>query len=245
MKKLGHLILFFLAFQMEVRVKASEPVSVPDNCLGHSFPCSFKVSADKWSYEAGNLKLHAAAGTLLTEAVKSHEWRVIEGTLWVENAPSVKITTTSAESEASSGQYWVLVQKDRATYRNISANLVLTFKDHSKMEVPKGFEVWVGGVNSEAQVEHGMVEPIDLKKHLKSWYELYPGKREQFVSEVQDLKDQWADLTEQSGNMYKKIAERKMAALDEEKNREDGRKKQQSQERARIRAEFHKRVFEQ
>ena len=90
-----------------------------------------------------------------------------------------------------------------------------------------------------------MVEPIDLKQHLKSWYALYPGNREQFVSEVQDLKDQWADLVEQSGDIYKKVAERKMAALDDQKRQQLEIQKQKEENRLRIRAEFHKRVFEQ
>ncbi|MBC7371458.1 MAG: hypothetical protein H7326_07835 [Bdellovibrionaceae bacterium] len=245
MKRFLSVFLFIAAFQMEVRVRAEGPsVSVPDNCVGRSFPCSFKVDSDKWSYEASGVKLHATAKSMLTEVEKGREWNLIEGTLWLENAPSVKIKTFASEAEGSSGQYWVLVEKNRVVYRNISSKLILTFKDQSKIEVPKGFEVWVGGVNSEAAVEHGMVEPIDLKQHLKSWYQLYPGKRSQFISEVQDLKDQWADLIEKSGDMYKRIAERKMAALDDVKNQEVEKKKKQELERKRVRAEFHKRVFE-
>jgi hypothetical protein len=244
MKKVLKVLLFVAAFQMEVRVRASEPVSIPEDCLGKEVPCSVKVMTDKWSYVSGAIKMHAPANTILTETQKNKEWKLVEGTLWVENAPSLRIRTVTSEAEGSSGQYWVLAEKDRVVYRNISSKLVITFKDQSRIEVPRGFEVWVGSVNSEAQVEHGMVEPVNLKAHLKAWYELYPGQRAQFVSDVQDLKDQWADLTEQSGDIYKKIALRKMAALDDEKMQKLEAKKKQEQERMRVREEYRKRVFE-
>ena len=163
----------------------------------------------------------------------------------MQNAPSVKVKTISAEAEGSSGQYWVFVEKNRTVFRNVSAKLVVTFKDQTKMEIPRGFEIWVGNVNSEARVEHGMVEPIDLKRHLKSWHSLYPGTRQQFVSEVQDLKDQWADLVEQSGDIYKKVAERKLAALDDEKRHQLEIQKQKEEERRQVRETFYRRVFGQ
>lgn len=248
MKKLAHVLLFLAAFQMEVRVRASEPgFTFPENCLGRTAPCSFKVTTDKWSYEAGNIKLSASGDSILTaEDMKAKEWKLVSGALWVQNAPSVKVKTVSATAEGSSGQYWVFADKDdRITFRNISSKLVVTFKDQTKMEIPRGFEIWVGGVNSLAKTEHGMVEPINIKEHLKSWYELYPGTRQQFLSEVQDLKDQWADLVEQSGDIYKKVAERKLAALDDKKREQLEIQRKKEEERARIRAEFHKRVFDQ
>lgn len=244
MNRLGHLLLFLAAFQMEVRVRASETLSFPENCIGKVSPCSFKVSHEKWSYEAGNIKLRAPVDTILTESVKTKEWSLVEGSLWVQNAPSVLVKTISAEAEGSSGQYWIFIEKNRIVFRNISAKLIVTFKDQSKMEIPRGFEVWVGGVNSEARVEHGMVEPVDLKQHLKSWYALYPGTRQQFVSEVQDLKDQWSDLIEQSGDIYKKVAERKLAALDEEKRKQLEVRKRKEADRRQLRDTFHRKVFE-
>ena len=117
---------------MEVRVRASGPaVSVPDNCVGHSYPCSFKVESDKWSYEAGGVKLHASAKSILTEVEKGREWKLIEGTLWMENAPSVRVKTAASEAEGSSGQYWILVEKNRVVYRNISSKLLITFFKYS------------------------------------------------------------------------------------------------------------------
>lgn len=248
MKKFAHVLLFIAAFQMEVRVRASEPaMTYPENCLGRSVPCSFKVTEDKWSFESGNVKLSAGNDTILTaEDIKSKEWKLVSGTLWVQNGPSVKIKTVSAQAEGSSGQYWVFAQKDgRIVFRNITSKLIVTFKDQTKLEIPRGFEVWVGNVNSQAKTEHGMIEPINLKEHLKAWYELYPGKRAQFVSEVQDLKDQWSDLVEQSGDIYKKVAERELAALDDKKRAQLEVQRKKEEERLRIRAEFHKRVFDQ
>ncbi|MGZ3804047.1 MAG: hypothetical protein ACXVB4_07560 [Pseudobdellovibrionaceae bacterium] len=246
MKRFGHLLLFLAAFQIEVRVRASESsLSFPENCLGKSSPCSFKVLTEKWSYEVGQVKLRAPIATILIENAQGKEWSLVAGSLWVQNAPSVKIKTLSAEVEGSSGQYWVAAEKGHFVFRNITAKLIVTLKDRTKIEIPRGFEMWVGDVNSEAKVEHGMVEPVDLKEYLKSWYALYPGNRQQFLSEVQDLKDQWADLVEESGDIYKKVVERKIAALADQKQRQLEVYKKKEELRLRVRAEFHKRVFDQ
>ncbi len=246
MKKLAQLLLFLAAFQMEVRVRASEPnISLPENCIGRVSPCSFKVMTNKWSYAANSVKLRASEKTILTENVKGKEWSLIEGALWAQNASAVKIKTVSAEAEGSGGQYWVFAENGHFVFRNISAKLIVTFIDKTKMEIPRGFEVWAGGVNSEAKVEHGVVELINFKQHLKSWYELYPGTREQFISEIQDLKDQWVDSVDQSGDIYKKIVERKLAALEDQKRLRLEIQKKNEENRLRIRAEFHKRVFDE
>lgn len=244
MKRARFLFLFFIAFSLEVRVRASATLTLPENCLGQVSPCSLKVGEEKWSFESGNLRLRAEKGTILTVNSTTQEWTLVAGGLWVQNAPSVRIKTLSAEAEGSSGQYWVFSDKDRFLFRNITAKLTLILKDQSKMEVPRGFEVWVGGVDSEARVERGMVQPIDLKQHLKSWQALYPGSRSQFISEVQDLKGQWADLVEKSGDIYKKVAERKLALVSEEQRQAQERQKKKELERRRLRENYHRRVFE-
>jgi len=249
MKKFAHLLIFLAAFQIEVRVRASESTAMayPENCLGKTVPCSFKVTDSKWSFESGNIKLSATGSSILTaEDLRAKEWKLVSGVLWVQNAPSVKIKTTSAVAEGSSGQYWVLTGDDgRTVFRNISSKLIVTFKDQSKIEIPRGFEIWVGSVNTKAKTEHGMVEPVNLKEHLKVWYGLFPGSRQQFVAEVQDLKDQWSDLVEQSGDIYKKVAERELAAIDSKKREHLEIQRKKEEERLRVRAEFHKRVFQQ
>lgn len=239
------LLIFLMAFQLEVRVRAAESLSSPENCFGHSVPCSFKISEDRWNFETGKVKLHAGAGSVLEQVSKANEWRLIDGALWVESAiPALKVQIPTANIEGGGGQYWVLRQEGRFLVRNISAMVTVNFKDQTRLEVPKGFEVWVGAVNSKAQVEHGMVEPVDLKDHLKQWYTLYPGTRRQFKSEVQDLKDQWIDLVERSGDLYKSVIERKMASLDEQKRQHLEAEKKREQERLRLRREYEKRVFE-
>lgn len=244
MRTFFKILFFILSFQMEVRVRASVPVAMPKNCFGRMTPCSFKVTEEKWFYSSGSVKLHATSGSIFTEIEKNKEWKLIEGALWVENAPSLRVKSVTSEAEGSSGQYWVIAEKSRTIYRNISARLVIRLKDQKKVEVPKGFEIWVGAVNSESEVEHGMIEPINLKSHLRSWGGLYSGKKEQFLSEVQDIKDQWADRVEQSGEIYKKVTERNLAAIEDKKRMALEKRSQQEQERLRIREEFRRKVFE-
>lgn len=248
MKKPLQIFLFLAAFQLEVRVRASgvaEMISEPAHCVGVSAPCSFKVSEIPWSSSVGKVKISAAPGTILTEEVRGLVWKLVDGTMWIKNGPSVKVKTAAAEVEAGSGEYWVLAEKDQVTFRNISARLVVRFKDNTQLEVPRGFEVWVGGVDSNAHVQHGMVVPIRLKEHLKIWFSLYPGSKSLFLSEVQDLKDQWVDVTEQSGDIYQKVVERKLAAIESERQKIQEAKAKKSKDQSQARQQFYKKVFEQ
>lgn len=248
MKKPLHLVIFFLAFQIEIRVKASNStaiISEPAHCINVSAPCSFKVPGTPWTTQRGKTKLTAKPHTLLTELVQNKEWKLVEGALWVQNAPSVAIKTVSADVEASSGDYWVLTEKDRVVFRNISSRLIVTFKDGTHLEVPRGFQVWAGNVDSEARVQHGVVEPIELKEHLKLWYSVFPGSRKEFLSQVQDLKDQWVDLVEQSGEIYQRVAERKLASIEEKKRERDEAAKKKARRDAELRQKFYDKVFQQ
>jgi hypothetical protein len=251
MRKPLQILLFFLAFQMEVRVRASntassELLTEPSHCLGVSAPCAFKVpSENPWSTAEGRMKITATPRSILSEEVRHKEWRLIDGAMWVRNAPSLKIKTASAEVDASSGEYWILAKQGRIVFRNISSKLIVTFKDQSTLEVPRGFEVWAEGVDSNARVLHGMVEPIRLKEHLKIWFSLYAGSKKEFLSEVQDLKDQWVDLVEKSGDMYQKVAERRLAAIENEKIQKAASEKKRQEANAKLRQRFYEKVFQQ
>jgi hypothetical protein len=248
MKTWFRLALFLAAFQMEVRVRAAggtEILSEPPHCVGVSVPCAFKVPEVPWSFNSGKIKISATPGSLLTEQVRGQVWSLSEGSLWVKNGPSVKIKTVTAETATDGGEYWVLAEKDQVVFRNISAQLVLTLKDQTKLEIPRGFEVWVGAVDADARVMHGMIEPIHLQEHLKVWFSLYPGSKSLFLSEVQDLKDQWVDRTEQSGDIYQRIIERKLAAIERERQRASEERLKKQKAASASREQFYKKVFEQ
>ncbi len=170
-------MIFLLAFQMEVRVRASGDVlQQPSACLKSQETCAIQVVGEGFHLVQDSFKLHAAEGTALVRLSKK-QWRLVKGTLWLEEGRNLEIETLFGSMQASQGQYWVLEQGSRIVVRNINADLKVTLRDGKKLEVPDGFEFWMGGVNSKNRSEYGMVQPIEMKDHLPLWKSLYRGSK--------------------------------------------------------------------
>lgn len=244
MKKFMKLLIFLLAFQMEVRVRAAGEVLLqPTACLKAKETCSIHVIGSAFHLKKDDLSLHANENSTLMR-LTSKQWRLVQGTLWVEKAAGVEVETPYAMVKAPQGQYWLLQEESKVVIRNIDADLEVTLRDGKKLEVPSGFEFWVSGINSKGQSEYGMIRPIDMKDHLPLWNSMYTGTKENFVKEVKDLKENWGDLAEKSAFIYQKTTERKLAAVAEEERKAEEKRRQDAAERQKIKNIYYQRTFE-
>ena len=188
MKKGFRFLIFLLAFQMEVRVRASGDIlQQPTACLKSKETCAIHVTGSAFHLSKDNFGLHAKENSTLMR-LSSSQWRLIKGTLWIEKSAGVEVETPYATTKAPHGQYWLIEKGSQVVVRNIDAELQVVLRDGKKLEVPAGFEFWISGINSKGQSEYGMIRPIDMKEHLPVWNALYSGSKENFVKEVQKLK---------------------------------------------------------
>ncbi|WP_413587547.1 hypothetical protein [Bdellovibrio sp. HCB274] len=244
MKKVFQLLIFLLAFQVEVRVRASaDTLQEPVACLKTSESCALHVVGAAFHLKQENLKLHSGEGSTLMRLSQS-KWRLVKGVLWVENAPDVQIETPYVTAKSSHGQYWLIERGDRLIVRNVDAELNVELRDGKKLEVPAGFEFWVTGINSKGKNEYGMIQTIDLKDHLAQWNRLFDGTKEQFKSQVSDLRGNWSDLSERGAGLYEKIALRQIASVEDGRRREEARKREAQAERQKIRDLMFQRAFD-
>lgn len=244
MKKFLRLLIFIMAFQMEVRVRASGDVmQQPSACLKSKESCTIHVTGPAFHLERGDFKMHASEDSTLMRS-SANQWRLMKGTVWMEEAKNVEVETVFATVKASQGQYWLLDQGDKIVIRNIDAELEVTLRDGKKLEVPSGFEFWVAGLNSKNQNEYGMIRPIDMKEHLPVWNALYKGSKESFIKEVKNLKDNWGDMAEKSAAVYKVTTERKLAAVAEAERKETEKKRLEDQKRQELKNLYYQRTFE-
>lgn len=244
MKKLSRLILFLLAFQMEVRVRASgDLLQEPEACLKSQQSCAIHVLGTGFHLQKKSLVLHATEGSTLMR-LSQKNWKLIKGTLWVEKANSVEVETAYASVKSAGGQYWLLQKNDQVIIRNINAELEVTLRDGKKLEVPEGFEFWVSGINSKGLSEYGMIHPISLKEHLVLWNSLYVGGKANFLKEAQSLKEDWGGLTEKSSDLYQIIIKRKMASIAEQDRLLEEKKHQEAVYRQNLKKIYFQRTFE-
>ncbi len=244
MKKVFRFLIFLLAFQMEVRVRASGDVlQQPVACLKSKETCALHVTGPVFHLRRDELSLHAKENSTLMR-VSASQWRLLKGTLWVEKSAGVDIETPYATVSAPQGQYWLIERGSQIVVRNIDADLHVVLRDGKKLEVPAGFEFWISGINSKAQSEYGMIRPIDMKEHLPLWNALYSGTKENFVKEVKHLKENWGDLAEKSAFIYQAATERKLASIAESQRQAEEKSRQQAAERQKLKSIYFQRTFE-
>lgn len=258
MKMFSRVFIFLLAFQIEVRVKASAPpvesqkppvaesslVQNPEHCWENKEKnCQIKALRKPFHLNTAQLELHISSSSVM-EKISARQWKFIEGTAWIEKANKISFETLYGATRSTHGEYWLISQGERILIKNISSDVEVTLRDGRSVKPPAGFQMWIAGINSKAQSEYGMIEPIDLKKHLLSWYPLYPGSREEFAKLAGDLRHNWGSIVDTSSAIYKEITLRKIASIDAEKNAVLARQRRAEEERRRIRELFRSRTFD-
>ncbi|WP_413942647.1 hypothetical protein [Bdellovibrio sp. HCB-162] len=244
MKKWVRLALFLLAFQMEVRVRASgEVMQQPSACLKSKETCAIQVTGSGFHLLQDSLKIHASEGATLVR-LSNTQWRFVKGALWIEKGANVEVETLYGSLKASQGQYWVVEQGDQVLIRNVDATLTVTLRDGKSLEVPEGFEFWISGMNSKGVSSYGMIQPIDMKNHLPLWNSLYRGSKEDFVKEVTHLRANWGDLTEKSSLIYKTVVQREIASELAKQKIVEKKKQRLEAERRQVKELYRQRVFE-
>ncbi|MGE5085453.1 MAG: hypothetical protein ACM3MG_04075 [Bacillota bacterium] len=244
MKKVIRGLIFLMAFQMEVRVRASADIlEQPAACLKSIETCAIHVANGGFHLKQDGLKLHSTESSTLMR-LSQDQWRLVRGTVWVEEASGVGFETPYANVKALHGGYWLISHKDKVLIRNINADLVVELRDGKKLEVPTGFEFWVAGINSDGRNEFGMIQPVKISEHLRLWNSLYQGSKEDFKKEVAQLKENWSDLVGKSSVIYQQIVDRKLASAAEERRNEEKKKRQAEAERQKTRELIYQRAFE-
>ena len=244
MKKLMKLLIFILAFQMEVRVRASgDSVQQPYGCLNKENLCAVQVTGPAFHFQSKGLELHATESSSLLRQSADH-WQLMSGTLWIENAKKIEVETPYARVLAGGGQSWVINRGNEITVRNIAGQVQVQLRDGKELIIPAGFEVWVAGVNSKGESEFGMIQPLDIPHHLALWNSLYTKSKEEFIKEVQSLKAKRPEVIELSSQVYEKNAQRQLASAAEANQRLREKQHQLELEKERRHQEFYKMSFE-
>ena len=244
MKNVVRVLIFLMAFQLEVRVRASEELlEQPAQCLKSQELCSLKIGSESFHFEKNGVRLHVNANsTVSRQAVNS--WKLIHGSLWVEDGDRVQVDTLYGLITGIRGSFWAIEQADKVLLRNITADLEVSLRDGRSVSVPEGFEVWIGGIGVDGKSTYGMIRPIDMKDHLTLWAQIYPGSKSEFLSAVKELKERWGDVAVKGSEIYQGVVDRRIASAEEKLKQAEERKAKAAAERQRVRELFYQRTFE-
>lgn len=244
MKAWLKILIFLMAFQLEVRVKASSAVlEIPEHCLNNDSACALKIRDPAFHFAKDKSKFHASKDSML-ERQSPRNWKLMKGNLWVEKAGGTVFETVFGSAKATHGEYWISTGEDRIYFRNISSDLEVTLRDGRTVQTPAGFQFWISGLNSSAKSEFGMIEPIDMRLLLPTWYLLFQGTKEAFTAKIRDIRQGWGNVVEISSEIYRQQALRRVASAEKQNKNSADKVRKMQLDRERLRSFYHSRVFD-
>ena len=116
--------------------------------------------------------------------------------------------------------------------RAIDEDLKVKMKDQKILDVPAGFEVWVGRLETNGASQHGLPKQISIADHLIRWAHLEPGEKETQIERANRLKALWKDRAEMGAELYTQVIDRQLASEQEVLRKEQQRKEALRRQRA-------------
>lgn len=247
------ILCFVIAFQTEVRVRASSNLenksykSSPENCLDEGVPCAIEVQGDVVRFKQKGVAVHLSEKSFAVRESQA-KWTWVRGTMWVESG-NVEVKTKFAELKASRGGMWV-VQDQRKPEDLIwilasGSDVVVTLRSGKTLTIPEGFQVWLGKKDEDSVTSFGMPETIEWERYVKLWGPIYPGSAKQFKVDLLNLKKEWDDLAERGGELYLNVVNRQIAMVKQEEENKKKAALAAEIERRIIRERFKKKTLEE
>lgn len=220
------LCLFILAFQLEVRVRAS---------------------IQETEHDVQVVKGMSAHVQLLPETLlekKSPDvGRLVQGTVRAVTNDPFKLETVYGDASQISGEFWAIGRSGEVLFRAILGDVELKLRDGKKLVLPEGFQVWIAGIDDQGKSLHGVPEAIPIKEHLALWSRVHEGDQKSFRDAVLALKERWKKTNETASVLYQAIVDRHVASQQQdaaEKARVTRKKQQEFQQ---LREMYRSKVF--
>lgn len=227
------ILLFFLAFNLEVRVHAAEIVQLPNateiqqepaDCLGDlSVACALHtMPEEKFKLILGESTVVLDQSTVVVRGGGSNSLTLVDGAVWVQGKTPVTVRTEYGEIKAGAGDFWVVRVESRVVVVASGVQVEMWPRGGSEsIVVERGWENWLGRVNREGRAETGLPRAIQLKEHFERWARLYPGTKVKFEQDVKAFQEVWMSASKRAAEIHQILFNRKMASLEEEKAKKD------------------------
>jgi hypothetical protein len=242
MKLAGRWFIFIFFFTVEVRVKASELIERPQGCLNQKSTCALQTKDDVFHYSNPQLEFHLGKDSLSLKH-SSNELEFASGALWVARYEKMNVKTIYGSVNAKNGPFWVLQGEEKIWIRNVNGDLKVKVRDGREVELPIGFQIWIGGVDSNGQSTMGIPETIHFDEHIRLWSRLFPGTKEKFKDEVESVKFTWGPVAERAAELYTNMALRQRRIAEARAAELERRRLAVEEERRMFREMYVKKVF--
>lgn len=223
---------------MEVRVKASanQIIQEPSFCIEKKKVCAIKAQGTAFHLNQNQTKWHLSNNSSVVRQDKQNI-KFVEGSLWIEKSNSeFKVTTVFADVVSEDGGgFWVYEKNGKIWVRNMDGIVKLNLRGGVALEVPEGFEIWIGAVDHNGVTSHGVVQAINMNEIGKDLLKIYSGSKHEFIEALTYYRDRWGDLNQRSTVLYKDVVVRELASIEKNILAEENKKKSKLEEKEKLR----------
>lgn len=241
--KFARALLLLVAFQAEIRVKAvglQETLWKPPGCSGQSVDCHAEVGSKKLEIKSEDGIFAFAAGALIER--KNKQWKLLRGAVRTSGAA---ISTVYGAISKYDGEAWVLAEDDeRIVVRAVSGSVQFTTRSGQDLEIPQGFEVWIGGLDAQGRNVHGVPAMIPVEDHLHRWVAMDSLSKDDLKHKVSGLRELWKNREEIAAELYGRVSRRNLASVAEKEARQAEKARAARAQRDEYRRLLHRTAFE-
>lgn len=223
--KLLNLMVFILAFTVEVKVKAESLdfsdsyVSEPEGCISEYSFCTVR-SLKRYAIQANNYRISMNENSVITRE-KPSVWSFVNGQLFVKTNVKISFKTPYGEIELAP-QTQALIEKSANSYtlQVLQGSGLLKGIGHKQSyKVLAGYENSMAQVTNSMKSEIGIPKLIVLENLIKDWSYHYAGRPDHFDNEVEKFKPVLENAKKQLSEINQAIVQRELASVEMEKKK--------------------------
>ncbi len=167
------------------------------------------------SFDTGQLLLSEQG---LVEFENQEKLKLMRGTMWVNARSEIVVDTLFAQIHIPEGQVWFIIESDRIKIKSISSFIKIKTKSGQQLEINRGFETWIGLINTNGHNEVGVPSAINFNHYLQFWAKYYRGSKKKFISEANQLREELNLATTEGAEIFQEAVNRQIASVEAQKS---------------------------
>lgn len=244
MKSLVRVLLFILAFNVNVSLKArAEMLEYPKDCLASkNEECVVKSisSAGVLSTASVNIELSAESTVIL----RGESYRLVNGVFYVRALSSVVVDVKFGKAKLNSGDM-VLFKLDegRATLSVMSGEVTYILLNNEKHVLPAGYANWIGAPSELGVVRSGIPSSIDFPQLILDLNAVSQLSKDEMYITLKTLKPFWELAHSETESRYLASIQETLKREEEVRLQKEREKQRQEKERKKWRELFFQKTF--
>lgn len=250
--KLLSVLMFIIAFTLEVRVHANDAMDIletPQNCLESNDYCVIKNMGKRYQYKHGRFLLSLSPESIVIRQSEKH-WSLVKGQVFVKSDMDIVFDIPYGKIEISKGTQAVLDhQEDKVAVQTIFGKTLIRpigspIGTKGSVIVASGYENYVSKVDESLKAQTGIPKPILVEPLLKIWAFHTASNKRDFLEEVREFKTVHEKAVSDLSILNQQIVSREISSAKEKQEAEELRRKRHLDHKKQMQQTYYERLLQ-